>query len=539
MFRQLREHFAGIHPEPVGLRLLERRTSDGRLENLPTANDYEFAGLVVDNDFTNCRDVVAEHKKRGLQHINVGKRVILPSSFTGGYRYMQQNFQDSLAVCKQYGHPDLFITFTCNPKWDEIQDAVQSSGSHDASVRPDLVARVFKMKLDAMMNDLTKKHVLGRVLAVVYTVEFQKRGLPHAHIVLWLDNRHVVPFHRGLLIKYQAHINGNKVQFREWVLAVGDGLQESIAIGDDPEPLWITLPEEVFIHYSGDPLQAIVKEIYSEIQPMHGDLEYLRNRAILTPLNEHVENVNITVLQMLPGDFKEYKSCDSVCKGSSHSEADEVLYPPEFLNSLKFSGMPNHEIKVKVGAPIMLLRNLNAKKGLCNDLKVDVLTLDMNSPVEQVYSGPMSLASDDCSPEDATLYRLQDIVAKDKPEGETDTNPIDRTVAHLLFHRTIEFSENLKKVESPTSTNLLAMPRGVLAENYNSMEMRYDEALRGLVCAGIKMSKSSSCMNMPEYASNCEELQKEVTEVHPLTNSQRWILPLPFFGELLSARIQV
>ncbi|KAK1386077.1 Helitron helicase [Heracleum sosnowskyi] len=42
------------------------------------------------------------------------------------------------------------------------------------------------MKLDAMMSDLTKENVLGRVLAVVYTIEFQKRGLPHAHIVLWL-----------------------------------------------------------------------------------------------------------------------------------------------------------------------------------------------------------------------------------------------------------------------------------------------------------------------------------------------------------------
>ncbi|KAK1365937.1 ATP-dependent DNA helicase [Heracleum sosnowskyi] len=78
----------------------------------------------------------------------------------------------------------------------------------------------------------------------------------------------------------------------------------------------------------------------------------------------------MTVLQRLPGDFKEYESCGSICKGSSTSEADEVLYPPEFLNSLKFSGMPNHEIKVKIGAPVMLLRNLNAKKGLCNDTRL-------------------------------------------------------------------------------------------------------------------------------------------------------------------------
>lgn len=86
---------------------------------------------------------------------------------------MQQNFQDSIAICKEYGHPDLFITFTCNPKWVEIQRAVTSQGCRDASVRPDLVARVFKLKLDALMNDLTKNNVLGRVLAsnIFYIVQ--------------------------------------------------------------------------------------------------------------------------------------------------------------------------------------------------------------------------------------------------------------------------------------------------------------------------------------------------------------------------------
>ena len=84
---------------------------------------------------------------------------------------MQQNFQDSLAICKEYGHPDLFITFTCNPKWDEIEAAIQMSSSHDASVRPDIVARVFKMKLDAMIADFTKHRVMGRVLAGTISIQ--------------------------------------------------------------------------------------------------------------------------------------------------------------------------------------------------------------------------------------------------------------------------------------------------------------------------------------------------------------------------------
>lgn len=77
-----------------------------------------------------------------------------------------------MAVFKEYDHPDLFITFTCNLKWEEIQAAVRSTGFHDASVRLDLVAWVFKMKLDAMIADFTKHRVLGRIIAGIFFIVF-------------------------------------------------------------------------------------------------------------------------------------------------------------------------------------------------------------------------------------------------------------------------------------------------------------------------------------------------------------------------------
>ena len=60
-----------------------------------------------------------------------------------------------------------------------------------ASDRPDLIVRVFRLKLRELLSDLNKKHVLGKPLAHVYTIEFQKRGLPHAHILIILtdDNK--------------------------------------------------------------------------------------------------------------------------------------------------------------------------------------------------------------------------------------------------------------------------------------------------------------------------------------------------------------
>ncbi|CAA0806625.1 Unknown protein, partial [Striga hermonthica] len=116
---------------------------------------------------------------------NQGRRIILPSSFTGGARYMVQSYQDAMAICRWAGYPDLFITLTCNPKWPEITRFVESRGLKPED-RPDIVCRIFKTKLDGLIDDIRKRKIFGSVKAVVYTVEFQKRGLPHAHILLFL-----------------------------------------------------------------------------------------------------------------------------------------------------------------------------------------------------------------------------------------------------------------------------------------------------------------------------------------------------------------
>jgi len=85
---------------------------------------------------------------------------------------------------QKFGKPDVFITFTCNPRWPGI---TENLGTYTlANDRPDLVARVFYVKLKALMHDITVGRIFGNVNAYVYTVEFQKRGLPHAHILIIL-----------------------------------------------------------------------------------------------------------------------------------------------------------------------------------------------------------------------------------------------------------------------------------------------------------------------------------------------------------------
>jgi hypothetical protein len=93
-----------------------------------------------------------------------GKRVVLPSTFVGSRRYLDQLYFDGMAISSKIGFPDLFITFTCNPNWPEIQRELSKHNlkPHD---RPDIITRVFKMKFEALMKDLTQKQILGKVLA--------------------------------------------------------------------------------------------------------------------------------------------------------------------------------------------------------------------------------------------------------------------------------------------------------------------------------------------------------------------------------------
>ena len=87
-----------------------------------------------------------------------------------------------MALVREFGFPDYFITMTANPAWPEIRENLRPWES--AADRPDLVARVFKMKLEELQKDLFERGVLGQMIANTWVIEFQKRGLPHAHILV-------------------------------------------------------------------------------------------------------------------------------------------------------------------------------------------------------------------------------------------------------------------------------------------------------------------------------------------------------------------
>jgi hypothetical protein len=109
-----------------------------------------------------------------------GRPIILPSSFTRGPRAMSELCQDFLAILRQEGMNCFFITFTANPSWPEVVRHL--SPGEDASVRPDLVSRCFYCKLNRLC-EIIRTSLFGKNAALMHCVEFQKRGLPHAHLI--------------------------------------------------------------------------------------------------------------------------------------------------------------------------------------------------------------------------------------------------------------------------------------------------------------------------------------------------------------------
>jgi hypothetical protein len=123
-------------------------------------------------------------RRDNVDAATLGRRFILPSSYTGGARFMQKLFQDSMTIVRHFGRPTLFITFTANPNWSEIRDELEPGQT--ATDRPDIVARVFQMKAKQLIEDVKKRHVFGKCEGIVWTVEYQKRGLPHIHLLVFL-----------------------------------------------------------------------------------------------------------------------------------------------------------------------------------------------------------------------------------------------------------------------------------------------------------------------------------------------------------------
>jgi hypothetical protein len=144
----------------------------------------------------NQRQLKAESYKGLADAVSVnegteaGKYFVLPSTYVGGPRWYLQQYQDAMARVRTFGKPSLFITMTCNPKWPEFKASMPDWQQRISNPmeRPDLVARVFELKVKELIKLLIKDEIFGKVVSYTYTMEWQKRLLPHVHLLLILDS---------------------------------------------------------------------------------------------------------------------------------------------------------------------------------------------------------------------------------------------------------------------------------------------------------------------------------------------------------------
>ncbi|XP_044583727.1 uncharacterized protein LOC123264460 [Cotesia glomerata] len=149
----------------------------------------------------------------------------------------------------------------------------------------------------------------------------------------------------------------DEIQACDDMIPEEDGKINVSCIRCDIVPDLITLTEKIYpyIDKAGENCSSLLKE-----------------RAILTPTNEQANSINNFLLEQLPTEQVRYESVDTVME-----DEDVVHYPVEFLHTLNPPGIPPHVLHLKIGTPIILLRDLDPPK-LCNGTRLQVKILHKN-----------------------------------------------------------------------------------------------------------------------------------------------------------------
>ncbi|CAN1135097.1 hypothetical protein LINPERPRIM_LOCUS15732 [Linum perenne] len=160
------------------------------------------------------------------------------------------------------------------------------------------------------------------------------------------------------------------MQFSDWVLAIGNGTLPAEAFLPSIAADWITVPSKFLIKCKDNSIEQLIRQVYPSFQQSYQSLEYIKARAIVTPTNAVVSEINNLLLDQIPGSSKKYFSADSLSTTNANTATLQVEYPLEFLNSLSFNGVPEHILDLKPYVTVMLLRNINPAAGMCNGTRI-------------------------------------------------------------------------------------------------------------------------------------------------------------------------
>nr|XP_043636045.1 uncharacterized protein LOC122607184 [Erigeron canadensis] len=148
--------------------------------------------------------------------------------------------------------------------------------------------------------------------------------------------------------------------FSHFLLRVGDG-NEEVSEGN-----FIRIPDDMAIPYSdaAKSKEELIEKIFPNLQINRGSPDYVTSQAILSTKNNYVDDINNQLIEKFWGEEKVYYSFDEA------EDDKNNFYPIEFLNTLTVSGLPPYCLRLKVGCPIILIRNIDPSNGLCNGTRL-------------------------------------------------------------------------------------------------------------------------------------------------------------------------
>ncbi|KAL8092879.1 hypothetical protein AgCh_034938 [Apium graveolens] len=167
----------------------------------------------------------------------------------------------------------------------------------------------------------------------------------------------------------------NKIisEFRKWQLDVGDGIVEAVQSHSNVEDTEFIVPDNFIVKSSNkNPINTLIDNIYPNFVNNMNSKDYLKARAILTPTNVVVDDINAEILDKIPGNVHTYLSQDSIDDNGGQDNDFDDAFHVEYLNSINMPCLPKHELRIKVGVVVMLMRNLNQIMALCNDTRMIV-----------------------------------------------------------------------------------------------------------------------------------------------------------------------
>ncbi|XP_041011411.1 uncharacterized protein LOC121255199 [Juglans microcarpa x Juglans regia] len=156
--------------------------------------------------------------------------------------------------------------------------------------------------------------------------------------------------------------------FSKYILELGKGMPP-ITIDE-----LVKISTAMLIHYENDAtsLNLLVDAVFHNICDYSVNISSTMNRAILTPNNSYIDEINTLLIQKFPRELKRYYNFDESI------DASEQAVMEDFLNTLTPNGLPPHELLLKQNCPIMLLRNINRSEGLCNGTRLICRNFDRN-----------------------------------------------------------------------------------------------------------------------------------------------------------------